>query len=125
VSCFTHRFNSFHGYNASLTKLGLYYRQYDRLMAHWRNVLPLRMLEIRYEDTIADQEGTSRKLIAFLGLDWDEACLAYHENERSVRTLSRWQVRQPIYTSSVKRWRNYEAHLGPLIAALGPLADID
>jgi tetratricopeptide (TPR) repeat protein len=124
VSCFTHRFNSFHGYNASLTKLGLYYRQYDRLMAHWRKVLPLRMLEVRYEDTIADQEGMSRKLIAFLGLDWDEACLAYHENERSVRTLSRWQVRQPIYSSSVKRWRNYEAHLGPLIAALGPLADV-
>lgn len=122
VSCFTHRFSSSHGYNANLTKLGLYYRQYDRLMAHWREVLPIEMLDVQYEDMVDDQERMSRRLIAFLGLDWDDACLAYYESDRSVQTLSRWQVRQPIYRSSVKRWKNYEPHLGSLFKALGPLA---
>ena len=73
---------------------------------------------------IADQEAESRRLIDFLGLPWDEACLNFHETERSVTTPSRWQVRQPIYASSVKRWKRYENKIQPLIEALGDLAEV-
>lgn len=121
VSCFTHHFSEAHGYNTDLEKLGLYYREYDRLMAHWKSVLPLKMMDLSYEDMISDQEGMSRTLISFLDLPWDEACLRFHETERTVQTPSRWQVRQPIYRSSVKRWKRYERHLGPLKQALGTL----
>jgi hypothetical protein len=105
--------------------LGLYYREYRRLMEHWRKALPGKMFELQYEDMIADQESMSRKLIDFVGLEWDEACLSFHETERTVRTLSRWQVRQPIYTSSVKRWKKYDEFLGPLKEGLGDLVDAD
>ena len=83
------------------------------------------MLSVRYEDLIGDLEAGSRKMIDFLGLEWDDACLNFHETERTVRTLSRWQVRQPVYTSSVGRWKRYESRLGPLVAALGDLAEGD
>ena len=122
VSCFMNQFSESHGYNADLTNVGLYYREYDRLMGHWRRVLPLSMLEHNYEELTEAQEPASRRLIAHLGLDWDDACLNYFETDRTVGTISRWQVRQPIYRSSVKRWTNYEAHLGPLFTALGDLA---
>lgn len=124
VSCFMQHFHSAHGYNAGLESLGLYYRQYVRLMDHWKKVLPIPILDVRYEDMIADQEGMARRLIDFVGLPWDDACLRFYENERAVTTPSRWQVRQPIYGSSVKRWKNYEQHLQPLIEALGDLADV-
>jgi hypothetical protein len=122
LSCFTHHFSENHGYNTDLSVLGQYYREYRRIMQHWREVLPLRMLDFSYEALIADQEGKSRELIAFLGLEWEDACLAFHANDRLVSTPSRWQVRQPIYTSSVKGWKKYEKHLGPLFEALGELA---
>lgn len=122
VSCFTHHFNENHGYNTDLAVLGQYYREYRRLMAHWREVLPIRMLDFSYEALIADQEGRSRELIDFLGLEWEDACLDFHRNERLVKTPSRWQVRQPIYASSVKAWKKYEKHLGPLFESLGDLA---
>lgn len=88
-------------------------------MSHWRAVLPLPIHDCVYEELVADLEGTARGLVAFLGLDWDPGCLRYHEQERQVRTPSLWQVRQPVYRSSVERWRRYERHLGPLKAALG------
>jgi tetratricopeptide (TPR) repeat protein len=122
VSCFMNQFSETHGYNADLTNVGLYYREYDRLMRHWRRVLPLPILEYSYEELTEAQEPSSRRLIAHLGLEWNDACLDYHETDRTVGTLSRWQVRQPIYRSSVKRWANYEAHLEPLFTALGDLA---
>jgi tetratricopeptide (TPR) repeat protein len=121
VSCFMHRFAQAHGYNTSLEKLGLYYREHIRLMEHWKAVLPIQIFESRYEDLIADQEGVSRQLIGYLGLDWDDACLRYHEQDRAVSTPSRWQVRQPIYKSSIQRWKRYDAHLEPLKQALGDL----
>ena len=124
LSCFVTKFNDKHGYNTDLTKLGLYYREYDRLMRHWNAVLPGRIYEARYETMIADQEGESRRLIDFLGLPWDDACLHFEENDRAVNTPSRWQVRQPIYQTSVKRWKNYEGNIQPLIAALGDLAEV-
>jgi tetratricopeptide (TPR) repeat protein len=121
VSCYTHRFNKAHGYSTDMKTLGLYYREYRRLMEHWRKVLPLKMFELDYEEMIADQATMSRRLIDFVGLEWDDACLNFHETERTVRTLSRWQVRQPIYTSSVQRWRKYDEFLGPLKEGLGDL----
>ncbi|MEH6725172.1 MAG: sulfotransferase, partial [Hyphomicrobiales bacterium] len=123
VSNFMQSFDRSHGYNADLTTLGAYYRCYADLIEHWQANLPLRIFDLNYEALIADQEGTSRKLIDFLGLDWDDACLAYFSNARSVTTPSRWQVRQPIYKTSVKRWKRYEKHLGPLIDSLGDLAE--
>lgn len=122
VSCFTNRFSETHGYNTDLRQLGAYYREYKRLMDHWRRVLPLPLLEVDYQEMIDDQETQSRRLIDFLGLDWDPACLDFHKTERTVQTISRWQVRQPIYKTSVKRWKDYEKHLGPLKEALGDLA---
>jgi len=87
-------------------------------MAHWRRVLPVPMLEVSYEDLVANQEAVSRRLVDFCGLDWDERCLRFHENRRPVKTLSVLQVRQPMYTSSVGRWQRYAAHLGPLLRVL-------
>ena len=107
-----------------LRHIGLRIRQYQRIMAHWRSVLPVPILEIDYEETVADQAAQTRRLLDFVGLPWDEACLAFHRTERLVRTASVTQVRQPIYKGSVERWRHYEAALAPLLEALGnqPLA---
>ncbi|MDF3216617.1 tetratricopeptide repeat protein [Mesorhizobium sp. M7A.F.Ca.CA.001.09.2.1] len=116
--------NKNHAYISDLTCLGLYYREYDRLMRHWHTVLPGRILENRYEDLVSSQEGQSRRLIDHLGLEWDDACLRFFDKAGSVRTLSRWQVRQPIYGSSIKRWKNYEGRIRPLIEALGDLAEL-
>ena len=89
---------------------------YQRVMAHWRKVLPGRLLEIDYEETVADQEKISRQLIDWIGLEWDPACLAFHETHRPVRTASMTQVRQPIHSRSVARWKRYETALEPLLA---------
>lgn len=105
-------------YTNDLADLGFYYRQYQRLMAHWREVLPGRMFEVEYEQMVQDQEGMSRRLIGHLGLEWDDACLDFHKTARSVRTASVGQVRKPVYASSVGGWRKYEKHLGPLREAL-------
>ena len=123
VSCFTHQFNDAHDYASDLTTLGLYFREYNRLMKHWTKTLNLKIFELNYEDMIEDQVRMSRELVDFLDLEWDDACLAFHETRRSVRTLSRWQVRQPIYRTSVERWRRYDSYLGPLKDALGDLFD--
>ncbi|RAZ93012.1 sulfotransferase [Mesorhizobium hawassense] len=123
ISCYVLQFNEAHSYSADLETLGLYYREYDRLMRHWDKVLPGRIFENRYEALIENQEEQSRRLIDFLGLPWDEACLRFFDRSGSVNTYSNWQVRQPIYTSSVKRWKNYESEIQPLIDALGDLAD--
>ncbi len=92
-----------------------YYSQYARLMAHWRKVIPPEcFLEVDYEDLIADRERVTRKLIDFCDLDWNDTCLRHEDNRRMVKTASLWQARQPIYKSSVGRWRNYEPWLGEL-----------
>jgi hypothetical protein len=90
-----------------------FYEQYRRLMAHWRQMLPAeRFLEIDYEDLVTNEEPVSRQLIAFCGLEWDEACLRHETNERVIKTASMWQARQPTYQTSVERWRRYEPWLG-------------
>jgi hypothetical protein len=99
----------------SKANLAFYYRQYARLMEHWRAVLPPdRFIEVQYERLIDNREAETRRLIAFTGLDWDDACLVPEKNERAVRTASVWQVRRPVYSSSVERWRRYEPWLGEL-----------
>lgn len=123
LSCFALPFSDTHNYNTDLRVLGLYYREYDRLMQHWNEVLPGRIFENRYETLVEDQEAQSRRLIDYLGLPWDDACLRFFDREGSVTTLSRWQVRQPIYKTSVKRWKDYEDEIQTLIEALGDLAD--
>jgi hypothetical protein len=105
-------------YAFDLSEIGFFYRQYERCMAHWRGVPGLRLHEINYSNLIDNQETVSRKMIEFIGLKWDERCLEFHKTRRNVKTASLWQVRQPIYKSSVERWRNYEKHLGPLMDAL-------
>ncbi len=117
VSCYLQHF---HGLNFTydLTDLGIFYREYERLTAHWRAVLPLRLLEVSYEELVTNQEEVSRRMVSFCGLDWDERCLAFHENPRPVHTRSTLQVRRPIYASSVGRWKRYEKHLQPLREAL-------
>jgi tetratricopeptide (TPR) repeat protein len=117
LSCYFQNFKDVL-YAQDLEHLGLSYRLYERVMAHWRQVLPLRTYEVSYEELVADQEAVSRELVAFLGLEWDERCLAFHENRRVVRTASKLQVRRPMYSSSVRRWKRYEAHLQPLLRAL-------
>ena len=119
LSIFFQNFAGDHPYAYDLANLGHQHKQYERLMAHWHEVLPGRIFDISYEDTIADPEFWSRQLIQHVGLQWDDACLAPHKLERTVKTASHWQVRQPIYNTSVARWKHYEQHLGPLKAALG------
>jgi tetratricopeptide (TPR) repeat protein len=99
------------------------FQQYERVMGHWRNVLPVPVLEVEYEDTVADLEGVARRLVAWCELEWEPRCLAFHEGHGPVRTASVTQVRQPIYTRSVARWKHYERTLGPLFARLEPRPD--
>jgi hypothetical protein len=95
--------------------LAFAYHRYARLMEHWRALLPPdRFIDVDYEELATDRERVTRRLIAFTGLDWHDACLEPERNERPVRTLSVWQVRQPVYTTSVARWRHYEPWLGEL-----------
>jgi len=123
LSCFSYRFAGRQAFSYDLGELGRYYRAYDALMAHWREVLsPARFLELDYEQLVASPREQIERLLAHCGLEWDDACLAFHENARAVRTASAGQVRQPLYSSAVGRWRRFEDELQPLLAALGPLA---
>lgn len=119
LSCFFQQFSTGNLFSFDLRQCGIQHVQTDRLIAHWLKALPLRMLEVRYEDLVADLEGQSRGIVSFLDLPWNAACLDFHRTERTVLTSSDWQVRQPIYSRSVGRWRNYERHLGPLLESLG------
>jgi hypothetical protein len=92
--------------------------EHSRLMEHWRQVLPVPMLEVDYEALVADLETNTRAIVAWCGLEWDPACLESHKTSRPVRTSSVEQVRQPVYTSSVGRWKNYKRSLAPLFAKL-------
>ncbi|HEY1944259.1 MAG TPA: sulfotransferase [Roseiarcus sp.] len=119
VSCFSNLFLNDLPYSYDLAELGCYYRAYEALMNFWRSVLPhSMMIEVQYEDVVADLEGQARRIVAHCGLPWDARCLDFHNHQRSVRTASVAQVRRPLYTSSVGRWRRYDAFLEPLVAAL-------
>jgi hypothetical protein len=114
LSNYFQRFSVAYDYSFDLRNIGRFYAEYARLMAHWRSVLPAQMIEIRYEDMIAQTEQVARRALDFLGLPWDARCLAPHTNPHSVDTASNWQVRQPIYTHAIARWQHYERHLQPL-----------
>jgi len=107
---------------SSMDDIVFYYREYARLMDHWRRVLPAPVHDVVYEEMVADQESVSRKLIAACGLAWDERCLAFHRTDRIVQTASKLQVRQPIFKGSVGRWKHFQAHFEPLRLALGVIA---
>jgi hypothetical protein len=118
-SCFSLLFSGNQPYAYDLGELGRYYRGYERLMTHWRTVLPDGvMIEVNYEDLVSDLETHARRIVAHCGLDWEDACLSFHKTQRAVRTASSAQVRQPIYRSSIGRWRPYRKQLLPLLAAL-------
>jgi tetratricopeptide (TPR) repeat protein len=104
-----------------LVELGEYYLEYQRLMDHWHEILPGKVLDVQYEDMVADQENQTRRLIEHCGLPWEDGCLRFYETDRAVITASSEQVRQPIYSKSVNSWRRFESHLGPLIEVLEPL----
>lgn len=106
-------------FSYDLRELGTYYTLYRELMAHWHDVLPGFVFDVQYEDMVDDQEGTSRRLLEFCGLPWEDSCLEFHRTDRTVRTASLSQVRQPIYRASVGAWRAYADQLGPLFEALG------
>jgi tetratricopeptide (TPR) repeat protein len=118
LSCYFQSFGPGLSFTSDLSSLGTYYRQYQRLMDHWNKVLDIALMEVRYEELIADQEGISRALLAFCGLEWDERCLRFYDTERIVNTASNNQVRRPLYKQSMDRWKNYEAYLTPLKEAL-------
>lgn len=100
--------------------MGRYYADYVRLMAHFDSVLPGRVHRVFYERMVEDTEAEVRRLLDYLGLDYDPACLRFHENARAVRTASSEQVRQPIYRQGMEQWQQFDRWLGPLRAALGP-----
>jgi tetratricopeptide (TPR) repeat protein len=119
LSCFSKLFSHEQNHTYDLGELGRFYRAYERLMAHWREILPKGvMIDVRYEDVVADLETQARRIIAHAGLEWDEACLAFHRNKRPVKTASATQVRRPIYKSSIGRWKPYEDLLAPLLKEL-------
>ncbi|MBD3220953.1 tetratricopeptide repeat protein [bacterium] len=122
LSCFFTDFAQGHGYRNDLTTLGRYYRLYERLMDHWRRTVPTPMLEVQYEELVTDPEAGARRLVEFLGLEWQPTCLDFPMARRMVRTASTSQVRRGVYRSSSGRWKRYEAQLAPLIAALDGVA---
>jgi Flp pilus assembly protein TadD len=115
LSCYFQNFSTGLTFTMDLADLADYYRVHQRLMNHWCSRLPSgTILEVPYEELVSDQEAWTRKILDFIGLEWDERCLAFHETKRSVVTASAWQVRQKVYRQSVERWRNYEKFIGPL-----------
>jgi tetratricopeptide (TPR) repeat protein len=124
LSIYFQGFTAAHAYATDLGDLAHYYREYRRLMAHWRATLPPHLLlEVRYESLVEDPEHWARRMLAHLDLPWDPRCLEFHQTERPVLTASSWQVRQPIGKGAIGRWRRYARHLEPLRAALGEDAD--
>jgi hypothetical protein len=122
-STFKQYFAEGQNFSYDLEDLGRYYRGYLTLMDHWDTVLPGKVLHVRYEDLVRSPEGGIRRLLEHCALDFEPACLAFHETQRPVRTASAEQVRRPIYTSAVGYWRHFEKELEPLRRALGDCLD--
>ncbi len=116
--CFKQHFANGQAFSYDLLEIGDYFLEYRAMMRHWQEVLPGRVLEVRYEEMVGDQERQTRRLLAHCGLDFEEACLRFYETDRPVRTASSEQVRQPIYASSVNHWRHFESELAPLAELL-------
>jgi tetratricopeptide (TPR) repeat protein len=116
LSIYFQRFSNYHSYSFDLGNIVHFYKQYKAIMEHWKNTLPMKIIDIDYKDTVTRTEEVTRDILGILGLEWENGCLSPQVNCHSVRTASAWQVRQPIYRHSVERWRRYEKHLGPLKA---------
>ena len=119
LSIYTTHFSRDLGFAYDLQDIARFHQDYERLMAHWRDCLGERIYELAYEALVGEQEASTRALLDALGLDWEASCLNFHRTQRMVETASYWQVRQPLYSAAVNRWRRYEASLGPLKAMLG------
>ncbi len=121
LSCFERQFSKGLFFSYDLKELAGYYRLYRRIMRHWREVLPAEfILDVQYEQMVAEPEAQIRRLLGFCGLPFEEACMNFHEVKRTVKTASVLQVRQPMYKTSVARWKKYGDRLAPLVEALGP-----
>jgi hypothetical protein len=117
LSCYFQNFSLAHNFTLDLSDLAHYYQEHHRLMNHWRTVLPQgSILDVPYEELVADQEGWTRKILDFIELGWDARCLDFQATERPIVTSSFWQARQKIFKTSVRRWRNYEKFVDQLPA---------
>lgn len=125
LGCYKQHFALGQSFTYDLFELGEFYLEYRRIMAHWHAVLPGRVLELRYEDIVHEQEAMTRRLLDYCGLPWDSRCLRFHETERAVHTASSEQVRQPLYDSSVNHWRNFRDHLGLMTEVIGPTIEAE
>ncbi|MFT5448193.1 MAG: tetratricopeptide (TPR) repeat protein [Gammaproteobacteria bacterium] len=118
LSIYNTHFSRELGFAYDLHEIGRFYKDYERLMAHWQEHLGERLIEVSYESLVSEQERDTRALLSSLGLDWEAGCMDFHRTERMVGTASHWQVRQPLYTGAVRRWQRYAPWLGDLQAAL-------
>jgi hypothetical protein len=115
LSCYFNQFSSAQSFTYDLEDLAHYYREHQRLLKHWHSVLPPgTIMDVPYAELVEDQERWTRRMLDFLGVEWDDRCLEFHTAERPVLTASFWQVRQKVYNRSVGRWRKYEKYIGPL-----------
>jgi len=124
LSIYCNDFEGMHEYKYMLSDIGFYYCQYLRLMDYWKETLTVPSMDVIYENIVANNEQASRDIISFIELPWDNKCLEFYKTGRAVDTRSNVQIRQPIYNSSVRRWKHYEKHLGLLIRSLGNQADL-
>jgi tetratricopeptide (TPR) repeat protein len=125
LGCYKQHFALGQSFTYDLEELGEFYLEYRRIMEHWHAALPGRVLELRYEDIVREQDATTRRLLDYCGLPWDPRCLRFHETERAVHTASSAQVRQPLYDSSVNHWRNFRKQLAPLVEVIGPAIEAE
>jgi hypothetical protein len=121
MGCYKQLFYKGQSFTYDLVELGEYYLEYERMMDHWHEIVPHMVLDVQYEDMVADQENQTRRLVEHCDLPWEDSVLRFYETDRAVITASSEQVRQPIYSGSVNSWRRFEAHLEPLIEVLEPL----
>ena len=121
LSCYRQLFAKGQAFTYDLTEIGEYYLQYQRMMDHWAEALPGRVLTVQYESVVTDFEAQVRRLLDFCGLAWEDACLKFYESDRPVRTPSSEQVRQPIYDRSIGHWRHYARHLDELVTVIEPI----
>ena len=122
LSIYFQRFAQGHFYAYDVDDIAAYYAEYERLMTHWRRVLPVKFIDVQYEILLDNLERESRRMLDYCGLDWEDACLAFHRSQRPVRTASSWQVRQPLYRTAMARWKKFDSHLSRLKRALSDRA---
>ena len=121
LSIYFQNFHEKHNYANNLSDLGHYYIEYTRLMDHWTKCLNINIYEVSYDEIVRNPEEEIRQLLEYMNLEWEENCLMFHQSDRYIATASHKQVREPIYTKSLERWKHYEDYMGPLIEALKPL----